>query len=86
MRRTISASPGAATCSVESLKDGVDYTGSINRMRFDTVVNTVYLAVASAVSALLTDADVDAHNSIDNIFYVGGTMCLAGLSEFIRLT
>ena len=83
MRRTISASPGAATCSVESLKDGVDYTGSINRMRFDKVVNTVYLAVASAVSALLADADVDAHS---NIVYVGGTMCLAGLSECICLT
>ncbi|KAG6901663.1 hypothetical protein C0995_009444 [Termitomyces sp. Mi166 len=28
-KRTISASPGTATCSVESLKDGIDYTGSI---------------------------------------------------------
>ena len=31
----------------------MDYAGAINRMRFDMVVNTVYLAVASAVSALL---------------------------------
>ena len=36
---TISASPGAAICSVESLKDGMDYSGSINRMKFDMVVN-----------------------------------------------
>ena len=83
-KRTISASPGAATCSVESLKDGVDYTGSINRMRFDMVVNAVYLAVASAVSALLADAGVDAHN-IDEIVYVGGTTCLPGLDDSICL-
>ena len=84
-KRTISASPGAATCSVESLKDGVDYTGSINRMRFDMVVNAVYIAVASAVSALLADAGVDAHN-IDEIVYVGGTTCLPGLDDCICLS
>jgi len=84
-KRTISASPGAATCSVESLKDGVDYTGSINRMRFDMVVNVVYIATASAVSALLADAGVDAH-SVDEIVYVGGTTCLPGLDECICLS
>ena len=84
-KRTISASPGAATCSVESLKDGVDYTGSINRMRFDMVVNAVYIAAASAVSALLADAGVDAHN-VDEIVYVGGTTCLPGLDECICLS
>ena len=41
-KRTLSASPGAATCSVESLKDGVDFTGSINRMRFDMLVRPIY--------------------------------------------
>ena len=35
-RRTNNAS-NAATCSVESLKDGVDYTASINRMRRSTL-------------------------------------------------
>ena len=48
-RRTINAS-NAATCSVESfLKDGVDYTGSINRMRWEievkSFVNSKYLVV-----------------------------------------
>ena len=84
-KRTISASPGAATCSVESLKDGADYTGSINRMRFDLVVNAVYIAVASAVSALLADAGVDAHD-VDEIVYVGGTTCLPGLDECVSLS
>ncbi|KAF8054341.1 Hsp70 protein-domain-containing protein [Lyophyllum atratum] len=79
-KRTISASPGAATCSVESLKDGVDYTGSINRLRFDLVVRPVYAAVSSAVSALLESAQVDAHH-VDEIVYVGGSASLPGLDE-----
>ena len=48
------------------------------------VVNAVYLAVASAVSVLLDDAGVDAHN-IDEIVYVGGTTCLPGLDDSICL-
>ncbi|EDQ99423.1 uncharacterized protein LACBIDRAFT_192317 [Laccaria bicolor S238N-H82] len=83
-KRTISASPGAATCSVESLKDGLDYTGSINRMRFDMVASTVYTAVADSVVALLASAAVDAHE-VDEIVYVGGTTCLPGLDERICL-
>ncbi|KAF8154933.1 Hsp70 protein-domain-containing protein [Crassisporium funariophilum] len=84
-KRTISASPGAATCSVESLKDGMDYTGSINRMRFDMVVSTVYAAVAEGVAALLADAGVDSHD-VDEIVYVGGTTCLPGLDERLCLS
>ena len=47
-------------------------------MRFDMAVNTVYLAVASAVSAFLADAGVDADNidEIVYIVYVGVTTCL----------
>ncbi|KAG6829652.1 hypothetical protein H0H87_010593 [Tephrocybe sp. NHM501043] len=82
-KRTISASPGAATCSVESLKDGVDYTGSINRMRFDLVVRPVYSAAAAAVSALLESAQLDPH-LVDEIVYVGGSACLPGLDETLQ--
>ena len=44
------------------------------------VVNAVDLAVASAVSALLADAGVVAHN-IDEIVYEGGTTCLPGRDD-----
>ncbi|RDB31123.1 Heat shock protein 70 C57A7.12 [Hypsizygus marmoreus] len=83
-KRTISASSGAATCSVESLKDGIDYTGSINRMRFDTVVRPVYAAVSTAVTALLSSAAVDPHD-VDEIVYVGGSASLPGLDEHLVL-
>ena len=53
-------------------------------------VNTVYLAVASDVSALRADHDagVDAHNIdlIVYIVYVSGTTYLLGLNECICLT
>lgn len=82
-KRTISASPGAATCSVESLKDGIDYTGSINRMRFDLVVRSVYTTIAQSVSSLLVSAQVDAHH-VDEIVYVGGSTSLPGLDEALQ--
>ncbi|TFK33773.1 Hsp70 protein-domain-containing protein [Crucibulum laeve] len=84
-KRTVSASPGAATCSVESLKDGVDFTGSINRLRFDMVARPVYQSIVDAVSALLSGAAVDPHD-VNEIVYVGGTASLPGLDEHICLT
>ncbi|KAF5319814.1 hypothetical protein D9611_012879 [Ephemerocybe angulata] len=84
-KRTLSASPGAATCSVESLKDGMDYTGSINRMRFDMVAAPVYSAIASAVVELLASAGVDS-KEVGEIVYVGGTGSLPGLDERVQVT
>ncbi|KAE9392211.1 actin-like ATPase domain-containing protein [Gymnopus androsaceus JB14] len=84
-KRTISASPGAATCSVESLKDGVDFTSSINRLRFDMLVRPIYDSIARSVADLLDSAKVDPHH-VDEIVYVGGTTCLPGLDEHLCLT
>ncbi|KAJ3561168.1 hypothetical protein NP233_g10361 [Leucocoprinus birnbaumii] len=84
-KRTISASPGAATCSVESLKDGIDYTGSINRMRFDLVCRSVYTAISTSITSLLEEASIDPYD-VDEIVYVGGSTCLPGLDEHITLS
>ncbi|KAL5533456.1 SSZ1 [Sanghuangporus sanghuang] len=79
-KRTISASPGAASCSVESLKDGVDFTGSINRMRFDMEVRTVYDSVVRAALDLLEGVGLEPLH-VDEIIYVGGSASLPGLDE-----
>jgi molecular chaperone DnaK (HSP70) len=79
-KRTLSASPGAATCSVESLKDGLDYTGSINRLRFDMEVRSIYDKVYAKVKELAASAEVDLYD-IDEIVYVGGSASLPGLDE-----
>ena len=84
-KRTLSASPGAATCSVESLKDGMDFTSSINRMRFDLLVRPIYTSISSAVSSLLADLNIDAVQ-VDEIVYLGGTASLPGLDEHLTLS
>lgn len=79
-KRTLSASPGAATCSVESLKDGLDYTGSINRLRFDMEIRSVYDRVYAKVKELAESAEIDLYD-IDEIVYIGGSASLPGLDE-----
>ena len=81
-KRTISASPGAATCSVESLKDGYDLSGTINRMRFDMEAREVYTKIAESAKKLVADAGLDLYD-IDEIVYAGGTGCLPGLDETV---
>ncbi|PIL30023.1 transporter [Ganoderma sinense ZZ0214-1] len=79
-KRTISASPGAATCSVESLKDGLDFTGTITRLRFDMEVRAVYDRVAAKVQELVAAAGLDLYD-VDEVVYVGGSSSLPGLDE-----
>ncbi|KAI0808916.1 Hsp70 protein-domain-containing protein [Irpex lacteus] len=81
-KRTVSASSGAATCSVESLKDGMDYTGSINRMRFDIEVRSIYAGVGEQVKKLVASAGLDLFD-VDEIVYVGGSASLPGLDEHL---
>lgn len=77
-KRTLSASPGPATCSVESLKDGLDYTGTINRLRFDMEMRPIYEQVFTKVKELATNAGIDLFD-IDEVVYVGGSASLPGL-------
>ncbi|OBZ78710.1 Heat shock protein 70 C57A7.12 [Grifola frondosa] len=79
-KRTLSASPGAATCSVESLKDGLDFTGTITRLRFDMEVRSIYDRIYSQVQELVADAGLDLYD-VDEIVYVGGSASLPGLDE-----
>ncbi|KAJ3488754.1 hypothetical protein NLI96_g2605 [Meripilus lineatus] len=77
-KRTLSASPGAATCSVESLKDGLDYTGTINRLRFDMEMRPIYSQVYTKVKEIVASAGIDLYD-VDEIVYVGGSASLPGL-------
>jgi hypothetical protein len=52
----------------------MDYTGSINRMRFDLEMQGVYAAVAEKARELLDQAQVDGEY-VDEIVYCGGTAC-----------
>ncbi|CAE6434847.1 unnamed protein product [Rhizoctonia solani] len=79
-KRTISAGPGAAACAVESLKDGVDFSGTLNRLRFDMLVDKVYASVVDEVKKLLESTGVDA-TLVDEVILVGGSAALPGLAD-----
>jgi molecular chaperone DnaK (HSP70) len=81
--KTLSAGPGVATCAVESLKDGYDYTGSISGMRFDMLANPTFEAVGTACAKLLEEAGVDAVQ-IDEVVYIGGCASLPGLDNALQ--
>jgi molecular chaperone DnaK (HSP70) len=84
-KRTLSASPGAASCNVESLKDGLDFSGTINRIRFDMEVKAIYATVTSAVKHLLHSADIDSV-MLDDVILVGSTAILPGLKSQLETT
>lgn len=79
-KRTISAGPGAAACAVESLKEGEDYSGSINKLRFDLLVEKVYASVVKEVSGLLASSNTDA-KLVDEVILVGGSASFPGLAD-----
>jgi heat shock 70kDa protein 1/2/6/8 len=87
-KRTVAASAGsiggsAATCAVESLKDGLDYTGSINRLRFDMEAAPIYSGVVMRASELLQSAGLDWIH-VDEVVYAGGSACLPGLDAALE--
>jgi heat shock protein 1/8 len=88
-KRTIAASVAgaggsAATCAVESLKDGLDYTGSINRLRFDMEAAPIYSGVVTRVGELLERAGLDWIH-VDEVVYAGGSACLPGLDSALAV-
>ncbi len=58
-KRSLSASSGAATCAVESLKEGMDLSAAINRMRFDGLAAGVYRQVGAKVKSVIEECGLD---------------------------
>ncbi|KAJ9115280.1 hypothetical protein QFC20_001147 [Naganishia adeliensis] len=83
-KRSLSASSGAATCAVESLKDGMDLSGSINRMRFDGLAAPVYRKVAEKAKAVIAEAGLDI-SQIDEVLLAGASTLFPGLSSHLSL-
>lgn len=57
-KKSLSASM-SAPCSVESLAEGMDFHGSINRTRFDLLAATLYSRIVEKVSEALVAAKID---------------------------
>lgn len=82
-KRTLSAS-NSATCSVESLAEGMDFSGSINRSRFDLLSSKVYSSITSRITEALQQASVDPLD-VQEVILVGGTCKNPTLAEKVSL-
>jgi heat shock protein 1/8 len=58
-KRSLSASTGAATCAVESLKEGMDLSASINRMRFDGLAGNVYRKIGAQIKKVVEECGLN---------------------------
>lgn len=78
-KKSLSAS-NTAPCSVESLAEGMDFHGSVNRMRFDLLASSIYASIVDKVEAALAEAKLDPLQ-IQQVILVGGTTRLPALTD-----
>ncbi|WWC87295.1 uncharacterized protein L201_002183 [Kwoniella dendrophila CBS 6074] len=83
-KRSLSASSGAATCAVESLKDGYDLSSSINRLRFDGLASNVYRQVGNKLNETVKESGLDL-SQIDEILLAGASTLFTGLQQHLSL-
>ncbi|RKO87117.1 heat shock protein 70 family [Blyttiomyces helicus] len=62
----------SAPCSVESLCEGMDYHGNINRNRFEMLAEPLYARAATVIHATLEEANVPI-DRVDEVLFVGGS-------------
>ncbi|KAL9938139.1 hypothetical protein V8E36_002762 [Tilletia maclaganii] len=81
-KRSLSAS-NSAQCSVESLAEGIDFSGSVNRMRLDLLAGDVYAKIQERVKEVLAKAGLQPAQ-VEEVILAGGSARLSGLVD--RLT
>jgi hypothetical protein len=83
-KRSLSASSGAATCAVESLKDGYDLSSAINRIRFDGLASGVYRQVGAKLESIVREVGLDLAQ-IDEVLLAGASTLFPGLQNSLSL-
>ncbi|GAA5855663.1 hypothetical protein JCM9279_003296 [Rhodotorula babjevae] len=78
-KKSLSAST-TAPCSVESLAEGLDFHGTVNRMRFDLLSASVYARIVAQVEKALEQAQLDPLD-VTELVLVGGTTKLPTLAN-----
>ncbi|KAJ2596447.1 Hsp70 protein that interacts with Zuo1p, partial [Coemansia sp. RSA 1722] len=80
-KRTLSSAT-TAPCAVESLADGLDYNGTINRTRFDIISGKVYGPLLEAITATVADAGYTPAQ-VDQVLLCGGAARIRRLQSRI---
>ncbi|KAK3395482.1 HSP70-domain-containing protein [Sordaria brevicollis] len=70
-KKTLSLSTNASF-SIESLANGIDFTSSINRLRYETIARSVFEGFTRLVDSAVKKAGLDALD-IDEVILSGGT-------------
>lgn len=78
-KRTLSAST-TGPCSIESLAQGIDFSGTVNRTRFDLISGPVYSRILNTVTEALKAASLDAVQ-IQQVILAGASCRLPSLAN-----
>ncbi|KAI9311792.1 Hsp70 protein-domain-containing protein [Dichotomocladium elegans] len=73
----------SAPCFVESLAEGLDFHGTINRMRFELLANKVFAKALDVIREVLKKAELDP-SEVDEVILVGGSARIPKLSIKVR--
>ncbi|CAG8551502.1 2631_t:CDS:2 [Cetraspora pellucida] len=83
-KKTLSSS-STSPCSVESLADGIDFHGSINRTRFEIMSNKLFTRILDVISIALKENNLDSQ-LIDEVILVGGASRIPKLQSKLQDT
>ncbi|KAJ1951453.1 Hsp70 protein that interacts with Zuo1p [Linderina macrospora] len=82
-KRTLSAAT-TAPCAVESLADGMDFNGTINRTRFDILAGRVYNPLLDAVRDVVAEAGYTPAQ-VSQVVFCGGAARIRKLQSKVAL-
>ncbi|KAJ1966217.1 Hsp70 protein that interacts with Zuo1p [Dipsacomyces acuminosporus] len=82
-KRTLSAS-ATAPCAVESLADGIDFSGTINRTRFDILANRTYAPLLDTIGAVVAEAGYTPAQ-VGQVLFCGGAARIRKLQSKVAL-
>ncbi|KAJ2371365.1 Hsp70 protein that interacts with Zuo1p, partial [Coemansia sp. RSA 2603] len=80
-KRTLSSAT-TAPCAVESLAEGIDFNGAINRTRFDIMSGKVYGPLLDVISKVISDAGYTPAQ-VDQVLLCGGAARIRRLQSRI---
>ena len=82
VKKTLSQSPSASV-ELESFFDGIDFTASITRARFEDLCQDVFLKVLHPVEQVLLDAKLS-KAEIDDVVLVGGSTRIPKIQSLLQ--
>jgi len=81
-KRTLSSSP-SATIEIDSLFDGIDFSTTITRARFEDLNADYFRACLSPVEKVLKDAHIS-KSQVDEVVLVGGSTRIPRVQQMIK--